>query len=485
METHTNQVTAYPGKWGAMLAVGLGAFIGTLDMSIVNISLPTLVEQLQTTFATVQWVVLGYALVITSTILGAARLGDIYEKKKLYNIGLIVFTIGSLLCGLSPNIGWLIAFRVLQGCGGVIAQALGTAIIVEAFPPYERGRALGIVGSISAMGISLGPAIGGLIIGWVGWRWVFLIKVPIGIIASLATLRFLAARPPRQVNQSFDVTGAFILLITLCCFALGMTIGQYQGFRSSLVLALLIFSIIGMALFLYVENKVKHPMVDLSLFHNIPFSLNLMTGLATAIPLGGVFIIPFFLQLVKHYSPQKVGLMMMVTPLTVGLIALYSGTLSDRYGTRGISLIGLFIAAAGCLSISTLNADTDVLGYLLKVGPLGVGMGLFISPNLSAVMGAAPPERLGVASGLLSLTRNLGQTIGMPVMGAIFTSTLLTAANMSTLTDLTAAPPQALVSGVASAYRIGALLILVSIMLLVAGLWIDKNRRRATRRQDE
>jgi MFS family permease len=173
-----------------MLAIGIGIFMGTLDMSIVNISLPTLVEQLQTKFATVLWVVVGYALVITSTILVAGRLGDMYDKKKLYNGGLAVSTIGSLLCGLSPNIGWLITFRVIQGCGAMIMQVLGTTIIVEAFPPFERGRALGMVGSIASVGISLGPAIGGFIIGGLGWRWVFLLNVPIGIIAFLAAMGF-------------------------------------------------------------------------------------------------------------------------------------------------------------------------------------------------------------------------------------------------------------------------------------------------------
>lgn len=477
MEIQSNQTTSYAGKWGAMLAIGLGVFMGTLDMSIVNISLPTLVEQLHTKFATVQWVVLGYVLVITSTMLGAARLGDMYKRKKLYNGGLVVFTLGSLLCGLSPNVGWLITFRVLQGCGAVITQALGTAIIVEAFPPYERGRALGMIGSIVSVGISLGPAIGGLIIGLVGWRWVFLVNVPIGIIALLAALRFLLTRPPRQVNQSFDGTGALILLISLACFALSMTMGQNQGFRNSLVQGLFITSVVGMILFLVVEKKVKHPMVDLSLFRNIPFSLSLMMGFFAFVTLSGAFLMPFFLQLVKHYPPQQMGIMMMLTPVTMGLIAPVSGMLSDRFGTRGISMIGLLFIAGGCLSISTLTSDVGVLGYLLRVFPLGIGLGLFQSPNNSAIMGAAPPERLGVASGLLALSRNLGQTTGIPIMGAIFTATLLASAKMSTLTDITTAPTHALVSGVTSAYRIGAVLIFTSTFLTMMALWIDKKRK--------
>jgi EmrB/QacA subfamily drug resistance transporter len=486
MENQSGPSGLYAGKWGALLAIGLGIFMGTLEMSVVNISLPTLVEQLHTKFVTVQWVVLSYALVVTSTMLGASRLGDMYEKKKIYNGGLVVFTIGSLLCGLSPNIEWLIAFRVIQGCGAVITQALGAAIIVEAFPPHERGRALGLVGSIASIGISLGPAVGGLMIGWVGWRWVFLIIVPIGVIAFWAAVRFLVARPPRQINQSFDVIGALILLITLCGFALSMTMAQNQGFRDSLVLALFIFSIVGMAFFLILEDRVKHPMVDLSLFRNLPFGLNLTTGLFSAIPQGGVFLMPFFLQMAKNYSPQQVGLIMMVTPVTVALIAPLSGMLSDRFVTRGmnpqsICITGLLFSGAGCLAVGTLTPDVNAIGYLLRVAPLGIGLGLFLSPNNSAIMGAAPAERLGVASGLLSLTRTLGQTIGMPIMGAIFTSTLIASAELSALTDITTAPPRALVSGLANAYRIGGVLVFVSIIIAMMTFWVDKRRMRANK----
>jgi len=476
MEIRYNQTTSYEGKWGAMLAIGLGVFMGALDMSIINISLPTLMEELDTKFATIQWVVIGYILVITSTMLGAARMGDMYEKKMLNIWGLLLFTLGSLLCGFSPNVGWLIAFRVLQGLGAVIMQALGIAIIVEAFPPQERGRALGIMGSIISVGISLGPAIGGLIIGMVGWRWIFLIKVPLGIIALFASFKFLPKVAPRQVGQSFDVIGALILLITLGCFALGMTFGQNQGFKNGLVQALLVIPVVGIILFLTVEKKVKYPMIDLTLFRDVLLSLHLMMGFFSFITLGGIFLIPFFLQLVKHYTPQQIGLIMMVTPVSVALFSLLSGVLSDRFGTQGLSIIGLLILAGGCLSISTLDSEVSVFGYLVRMFPLGVGLGTFQSPNNSAIMGAAPPERLGVASGLLSLTRSLGQTTGMPIMGAIFTSTLLASAKMTTLSSITDAPPEAMVSGLTTTYRIGGIFIIISTLLTMMALWIEKKR---------
>jgi MFS family permease len=326
-----------------MLAVGMGVFMGTLDMSIINVSLPTLVKQLQTTFPTIQWVILGYVLVVTSMMLGAARLGDMFRKKGLYVGGLIIFTVGSLLCGVSPNVGWLIAFRILQGCGAVMMQALGTAIIVEVFPPYERGRAMGIIGSIVSVGIALGPAVGGLIIGMIGWRWIFLVNVPIGIITLLISLYFVPSTASREGNQSFDLAGALIMLVTLVCFALGMTMGQNYGFGNLTVQGLIIIAGVGLISFMIIENKIHQPMIDLSLFRNILFSLSLLMGLLSFVVTGGVFLIPFFLELVKGYPTHQVGIMMMVTPVLMGIIAPLSGWLSDRFGTRGISLIGLLI----------------------------------------------------------------------------------------------------------------------------------------------
>ena len=476
MEIQDNPVRSYDGKWGATLAIGLGVFMGALDMSIINISLPTLLEELNTKFATIQWVFIGYNLVLTAAMLGAARIGDMYGKNRLYNWGLFFFTLSSLLCGFSPDVGWLIAFRILQGFGAVMMYALGNAIIVEIFPPQERGRALGIIGSVASVGISLGPAIGGLIIGMVGWRWIFLVKVPLGVIALFAALKFLPHIPPLRTGQRFDLIGALTIFTTLGCFALGMTFAQDQGLSDGFVLALLFISAAGVISFLKIEKKVSDPMVDLTLFRNIPFGLNLMMGLFSFITLGGVFIIPFFLQLVKQYTPQEIGLIMMVTPVSVALFSLLSGVLSDRFGTRGLSMVGLFMMAFGCLSISTLNAEVGVAGYLIRMAPLGLGLGLFQSPNNSAIMGEAPPERLGVASGLLSLTRSLGQTTGMPIMGAIFTASLLASAETTTFSGITDAPPEALVSGLTTTYRIGGIFMLVSTTLTMMALWMNKRR---------
>jgi EmrB/QacA subfamily drug resistance transporter len=460
-----------------MLGVGLGVLMFTLDTSIVNIALPTLVQIFQTSFATIQWVVLSYLLVVTAVVLGAARLGDMVGKKQLYLGGLIVFTISSLLCGLSPGVGWLIGFRAVQGLGAVMISALGAAIVTEVFPSSERGRALGIIGAVVSLGIALGPTVGGLLMGISGWRTIFLVNVPIGMLASFIVVRHVPSNSSqRSSGQRFDWLGALIMTATLTCFALGMTNGQDNGFDNFITLSLLAASAVGLACFLWVETYLKQPMLDLGLFRNLHFSLSLLTGLLVFVVLSGtLLILPFFLELVLHLPTQRVGMLLAVSPVLGGVVAPISGNLSDRFGSRIISLIGLVFMVAGCLSISTFYVQMSELGYILRIVPLGIGIGMFQSPNNSAILGEAPPERLGIASGLLSLSRTLGQTIGLSLMASLFT--VLTLAGTSA-SDITSAPPEALVSGVQGTFRIGAVVLLAATVLVGVLLQMEKRRSR-------
>ena len=457
--------------------MGLSVFMGTLDFSIVNISLPTFVEELHTDFHTVQWVILSYALMVTTLLLGMGRLGDMIGKKKLFITGLGIFTLGSLCCGLSPSIGWLIGFRALQGFGAVMTQALGTAIITEAFPPFERGKALGIIGGIVSVGLALGPALGGIIIGFLGWRMIFLVNIPVGVFALGAAFRFIDGAQPEPHKERFDLPGAFILLVTLVLFSLGMTWGQNHGFTSNSVWPVLIVAAAGMIMFILFESKSRFPMIKLNIFKNTLFSVNLVMGLLVFIVLAGNFVIPFYLELVKKFSTEKAGMLIMVIPLTMGLVAPVSGWLSDHFGSRGISLIGLAIIAAGCLSISTLNQETTVLGIALRMAPFGFGLGFFQSPNNSAIMSAAPKDGLGVASGLLALSRNLGGTAGVPLFGTLFAVYVATAAEGQSYSTLTQAPTSALVSGLNGSYKIAAFIVLGATALAAFALWKDKTTR--------
>jgi EmrB/QacA subfamily drug resistance transporter len=461
-----------------MVGIGMGVLMSTIDASIVNIALPTLVDELGTSLSTVEWVVLSYLLVLTASMLGVARLGDMYGKKRIYMIGLICFTASSLLCGLAPNAHWLIAFRAIQGIGAVMNQALGTAIITEVFPSSERGRALGIIGSTVSVGISLGPTDGGLIIGLVSWRAAFLINVPLGIATALIVARMVPASPPHAAGQRFDLAGALVLFATLATYALGMTMGQEHGFRHPYILALLAFAVVGLAAFLRLEWTRRHPMIDLRLFRNPLLGINLLMGLIVFIVLASQFLMPFFLQNVQGYRIEQMGLLLAAVPICTGVIAPISGSLSDRFGSRGISLIGLLIVV-GPASLSAPPRRHHAPGLRAAHGAPGIGLGFFQSPNNSAIMGTAPRDQLGVVSGMLSLSRTLGQTTGLPLAGSIFTALALAAAHLPAGTPAMSAPPEALVAGLSGTFRLAAAVVSLSAGLAIVAWRLDLRRREA------
>lgn len=466
-------------KWLALLGLGMGVFMATLDASIVNISLPTLVKVFNTSFATVQWVVLSYVVVLASLMLGIARLGDMRDKKLIYLSGLGLFTFSSFLCGLSPSIGWLIGFRALQGLGAVMMQALGNALVTQIVAPSERGRALGLMGTTVSIGIAIGPPLGGLLIGSIGWQSVFWVNVPVGILTALAVWRFVPACPPSNPNQRFDGVGALVLFFTLGAYALGMTLGQEAGFSAPWVRGLLVGALVGLALFILIEKRISQPMLDLSLFRNPFFSINLLMGFLVFVVLAGGFIMPFYLENVKGFSVQMTGLFLMANPILMGITAPIAGSLSDRFGSRVISLIGLILIVAGCISFGSIAIETSVPGILWRMGLMGLGMGMFQSPNNSAIMGAAPRERLGVASGLIGLARTLGSSTGLPLMGSLFTAQVLTSRFYQAGIEVTSAAPQALVDGLRGMYGIAAGIVFLSTLLASLVLWMDTHRKRS------
>jgi EmrB/QacA subfamily drug resistance transporter len=412
-------------------------------------------------------------------MLGIGRLGDMIGKKRIYILGIGFFTVGSLLCGLAPGVGWLIAFRVFQGLGAVMVQALGAAMITEVFPANERGKALGIMGSIVSLGLSFGPAIGGIIIGLAGWRWIFLVNVPIGIICLLVSVLRLPSSLPVKAGQRFDYFGAAIMFLILCSYCLAMTLGQKRSFEDMFLLLMVATTFIGLVAFFILEKKLEQPMVDLELFNNVLFSISLIMGFLVFVVLGGFFIIPFFLQLVLGYTTQKVGLVMMVLPILMGAASPVAGTLSDRHGPRVITIIGLLFVTAGCFSLSTLNRDISWLGYILRAAPLGLGMGLFQSPNNSAIMGSVTRHRFGIASGLISLSRSLGQVTGMPLMGAIFLYQVYLATGTKGSYEIASVPKTAIVHGIQGTYKIAAIVVLVVTVIAAVTLYVDP--RRTTR----
>ncbi len=464
----------YSRKWYVMAAVAMGIFLATIDGSIVNIALPTLVRELRTDFAIVQWVVLAYLITVTTLMLSVGRLADMLGKKTLYTSGFVVFTIGSLLCGLAPTVYSLIGFRVLQAIGAAMTMALGAAIVTEAFPPAERGKAMGITGAVVSIGIVLGPALGGLLIAALSWHWIFFVNLPVGLVGTLMVLRFVPASTP-EGGQRFDTVGAITLFVSLISLLLALTLGQQAGFNTVPVLLLFASWALFLAAFIRVEWKSRQPMLDLRLFGNSLFSINLITGFITFVAIAGTMVLmPFYLENMLGYETRTVGLLLAVVPIALGVVSPISGALSDRFGTRSITVIGLVTLLIGYIAVSTLGTDTTLLGYLLRFLPIGIGMGLFQSPNNSAIMGAAPRERLGVASGLLSITRTLGQTVGIAALAAVWASRVGYYAGRAVQGELIAAPVAAQVAALQDTVLVIVAMIILAVVLSVWGLMRER-----------
>ena len=461
-----------PRKWLVMAAVAMSTFLATIDGSIVNVALPTLVAELDTIFPVAQWVILAYLLMQTTLMPGVGRLGDILGKKRIYVAGVAVFTLGSVLCGLSPTVYWLIAARAVQAVGSAMALGLGMAIVTEAFPPAERGKALGLNGTFVSIGIVLGPTVGGLIWDVASWPWIFFVNLPIGLIGLALAWRYIPDTRP-DGRQPFDFVGALTLFVTLLALLLALTLGQQFGFSDGRIVALFALSLLCLLLFLRVEWRQPHPLLDLRLFRRRRFSVGLLTGSLVFMTIAGAtLLLPFYLQLMRGYNTRQVGLMMALIPLFLGVVAPLAGAASDRYGARRITAVGLFIAALGYAAMSQLGPETSLLAYALAVMPLGLGMGLFQSPNNSAIMGAAPPERLGVASGLLGLSRTLGQTTGIAIFGALWAGWVARYAGAPLPGGATVAPIPAQLTALHHTF-----LAMMGLLLLALALNVWGNRR--------
>lgn len=408
-------------RWYVLATVAIGTFMATLDGSIVNVALPTISSQLHSNLSTLQWVVTAYLLTITSLLPVFGRLADLIGRKKVFGYGFLVFIFGSALCGLAQNIWFLVATRVVQAVGAAMLMSNSAAIITAIFPPKERGKALGLTGTVVALGSLTGPALGGILISLAGWRSIFYINVPIGLIGFAAVLLILPMDVPSKEKENFDFLGALSFTCGMILVLLGITNGEDWGWSSLPVLLNIIMGLILLFLFILTERKVKHPMIDLSLFRNRPFLIgNLSGGLSFIAMFANNMILPFYLQGVLNYQPAQVGMLLMVFPITMAIVAPISGNASDKYGPVVLTTSGLAITGLGLFYFSTLSATASFYHILPGSILTGLGAGMFQSPNNSSVMSSVPPQKLGVAGGINSLVRNLGMVIGIAWSVSLF-----------------------------------------------------------------
>jgi EmrB/QacA subfamily drug resistance transporter len=406
-------------KWLILIVVMLGSIMGPLDASIVNTVIPSITQFFDAGISIAQWVLTVYVLTISCLILLYGRLGDMFGPKKIFLCGLAAFTVISVLCGLSQNIWMLIAFRALQGFAAGMIMAVAYAIITAAFPPTERGKAFGIYAISIAVGLSLGPTLGGLITEYLSWRYVFFINVPIGICALIWGYRVIP-QGVKKAGQHLDWFGALIAFVFLLSLLLYTNRGEDWGWLSLVSISLLAVAVLSGILFIWVERRSEQPMLNLELFSNRVFSFANLSALLNFMSLYAlVFLTPFYLTYVLHYSILKVGLVMIAGPVAILLVAPLSGAASDRIGTRGLAFCGMLIAALGLFFLGGLKESSDAFDVIWRLAVVGVGMGMFQSPNNSAVMGSAPVTHLGIASGILAAVRNVGMVLGIAVAGAV------------------------------------------------------------------
>ncbi|HEX9027439.1 MAG TPA: MFS transporter [Clostridium sp.] len=400
-------------RWTILIIVLMSTFMSALDGSIVNVALPKMAKALNVTTSSIQLVAISYLIVIAGTVLIFGRLGDMLGKAKMFKFGMGLFTFGSLLCGITNSFPVLIMARIVQAIGAAGTMANNQGIITEIFPPNERGKALGFLGTSVALGSLVGPGLGGLIVGAASWEFIFLINVPIGIIGLFYAIKLLP-KGQKTVQGKMDVIGAILFMFTIVPLFVALSEGLNRGFTDPIILLGFAASIISFIAFILVEKKRENPLLQLQIFSNKLFSLSIFCGFITFVAIFcNNIILPFYLQDVMNYTPQHTGVILMVYPLILAVAAPISGDLSDKIGSEVLTFIGLMLISLGLILMSILNVDSTVLTMIIFIAIMSIGMGLFQSPNNSLIMSTVPRDKLGIAGSVNALVRNLGMVCGI------------------------------------------------------------------------
>ncbi|MFO0547268.1 MAG: MFS transporter [Polyangiaceae bacterium] len=407
----------------ALAGLALTMLLSSLATSSANVALPTLSRSFAASFQTVQWVVLSYLLVVTTSVVAFGRLGDLVGRRRLLLLGLVAFTVGSVASGLAPTLALLVAARAAQGLGAAVMMALTLALVSDLVPKERTGSAMGLLGTTSAIGTALGPSVGGALIGFSGWRALFLVNAPLAAVALLLLYRYLpsGARPGPRRAVVFDVKGTLLLAMTLTAYALATTLGG--GHFGGVNAALFVFAVAGLVLFLAVERRAPAPLVRTSLLTDRVIGASLGANLfVTTVLMSTLVVGPFYLSIGYGLAPALVGLVMAAGPIVAAITGVPAGRVVDRAGTRKTTLFGLAGVATGGFLLALLPASLGVVGYVAPSVIMTAGYALFQAANGARILESAKPEERGVVSGTLNLSRNLGLVSGACVMGALFTT---------------------------------------------------------------
>jgi EmrB/QacA subfamily drug resistance transporter len=405
--------------WLAVAAVCVGALMSQLDASIVTVALPTMQHSFHASVGSVTWVGLSYLLVLVATITAVGRFADMWGRKLIYVYGFLLFVVASALCGLAPDLAALCGFRVLQAVGAAMMQANSLAIILLVVPGRSLGKALGFQGAAQAIGLALGPTVGGLLLSAGGWRLIFFVNVPIGLIGVLAALCFVPRSQNLLARTAFDWSGLSLFFPAIVALLCGISFGATSGWNSPLIIGLFVAAAVLAACFIRHERSTANPMMDPALLTNRRFSLGIFSGMGAYVVLFGVLlVIPFYLERALHLGTAQAGLELMALPLCFGIFSPLAGRLADRLGVRPLAVTGMLLVAGGLIGLAAVPAST--MWLLLLLGVVGAGLGLFVAPNNVSIMGAAPPQQAGMASGILNMSRGAGTALGLAVTGLVF-----------------------------------------------------------------
>lgn len=408
--------------------VCFAAFMATLDSYIVNVSLPTIARSYHISMGAVSLVVLGYLLSLTSTTLIFGKLADTLGLKKMFILGYLVFVLGSFFCGISPGIYYLVASRFIQGVGGAMIIISGYAIIPRFLPRDIRGRAYGTLSVVAALGVTVGTPLGGIITGYLSWHWIFLINVPIGLMAVIFSFKTLPDdQPPKSDGKPakipFDFPGAVLSFLSILALVTTLNQGRQAEWRSPLIVIGFAVFLISLGAFVYTERKSRDPLLDLEVFRNIPFDFAIIAATGAIIFLAGNnFLLPFYLEFGKHLKPQETGFLLMIYSLATMILGPFAGRLSDRVNPALLCTIGMLSSAIACLFFALTLHYGNLLPIIIFLFWLGLSYGLFVSPNNNLIMSLVPEDKQGTASGIYGLFSRLGLILGVCIFETLFSS---------------------------------------------------------------
>ena len=439
--------------------------LSSLGTSIVNVGLPMFADVFQASFQFIQWLVLAYLLAITTLIVGVGRLGDVIGRRRLMLIGIFIFTFASVLCGIATSLWLLIAGRAAQGLGAAIMMALTLAIVGETVLKEKTGNAMGLLGTMSAIGTALGPTLGGFLIAGFGWRSIFLINLPLGILTFLLAYFHLPTDRKSLTTErtNFDIMGMLLLALALAAYTLAMTVRQHEGNShfGLLNMALLAIAVFGICIFIFAETKAESPLIPLSMFRMPLQSAGfVMSAIVTAVVMATLVVGPFYLSGALALEAASVGLVMSSGPIIAALTSVLSGRIVDRWGAHHISIVGLIAMATGSFIFSTISVKLGIAAYIAALVVITAGYALFQTANNTAIMASVTPNQRGVVSGVLNLSRNLGLITGASVMGAVFV--FATHSN-----NITTANPEAVVAGMQMTFGVATTLIIFALVIAV------------------